>query len=75
MITADNTSSALDTGARPRVPPPISPKSDELCSCASVPAENRKKLGILDGFIRLSVGIEDVEDLRGDLERSFAAAR
>jgi cystathionine gamma-lyase len=42
---------------------------------ASVPAENRKKLGIVDGFIRLSVGIEDVADLQGDLERSFAAAR
>ena len=41
---------------------------------ASVPPENRKKLGIVDGFIRLSVGIEDLADLRGDLERSFAAA-
>ena len=42
---------------------------------ASVPPENRKKLGIVDGFIRLSVGIEDVEDLQGDLERAFAAAK
>ena len=42
---------------------------------ASVPPENRKKLGIADGFIRLSVGIEDVADLQGDLERSFAAAK
>jgi cystathionine gamma-lyase len=42
---------------------------------ASVPPENRKKLGIVDGFIRLSVGIEDVDDLRGDLERAFAAAK
>ncbi len=42
---------------------------------ASVPADRRAALGIDDGFIRLSVGIEDVEDLRGDLERSFAAAR
>lgn len=42
---------------------------------ASVPAANREKLGIVDGFIRLSVGIEDVEDLRGDLERSFHAAK
>ena len=41
---------------------------------ASVPPERRAALGIADGFIRLSVGIEDVEDLRGDLERSFAAA-
>jgi cystathionine gamma-lyase len=42
---------------------------------ASVPADRRAALGIADGFIRLSVGIEDETDLRGDLERSFAAAR
>jgi cystathionine gamma-lyase len=42
---------------------------------ASVPAENRQKLGIVDGFIRLSVGIEDVSDLQGDLERAFHAAK
>jgi cystathionine gamma-lyase len=42
---------------------------------ASVPKENREKLGIADGFIRLSVGIEDLDDLRGDLERSFHAAK
>ncbi len=42
---------------------------------ASVPIDNRNKLGIVDGFIRLSVGIEDVGDLQADLERSFAAAK
>ncbi len=42
---------------------------------ASVPAENRQKLGIVDGFIRLSVGIEDLSDLQGDLERAFHAAK
>jgi cystathionine gamma-lyase len=42
---------------------------------ASVPAENRQKLGIVDGFIRLSVGIEDIADLQADLEGAFAAAR
>jgi cystathionine gamma-lyase len=42
---------------------------------ASVPAENRAKLGVFDGFIRLSVGIEDVADLQADLEGSFAAAK
>ncbi len=42
---------------------------------ASVPAERRAALGIADSFIRLSVGIEDLSDLRGDLERAFAAAR
>jgi len=42
---------------------------------ASVPPDQRKKLGISDGFIRLSVGIEDLADLQKDLERAFAAAR
>jgi cystathionine gamma-lyase len=42
---------------------------------ASVPADRRRALGIGDGLIRLSVGIEDLDDLRGDLERAFAAAR
>jgi len=35
---------------------------------ASVPPETREELGITDSFIRLSVGIEDVEDLQNDLE-------
>lgn len=38
---------------------------------ASIPAEARKKLGIVDGFVRLSVGIEDVDDLIGDIERAL----
>ena len=42
---------------------------------ASVPADRRAALGIVDGFIRLSVGIEDLDDLRGDLEAAFRAAR
>lgn len=41
---------------------------------ASVPAEVRAELGITDSFIRLSVGIEDVEDLRAGLEAGFAAS-
>ena len=39
---------------------------------ASVPAENRAALGIVDGLVRLSVGIEDVEDLIADLEQALA---
>jgi cystathionine gamma-lyase len=35
---------------------------------ASVPAANRKRLGISDGLVRLSVGVEDVADLRAELE-------
>jgi len=41
---------------------------------ASVPADSRKLLGIGDGLIRLSVGVEDEGDLRDDLERGFRAA-
>src|SRR5215475_6520384 len=38
---------------------------------ASVPPANRKKLGISDGLIRLSVGVEDIEDLRDELEAAL----
>jgi cystathionine gamma-lyase len=40
---------------------------------ASVPKEHREKLGITDGLIRLSVGIEDAADLIDDLKTAFAA--
>lgn len=40
---------------------------------ASVPKEKRLKLGITDNLIRVSVGIEDVEDLLQDLNRGFKA--
>lgn len=39
---------------------------------ASVPLENRKKLGIDDSLIRLSVGIEDINDLLEDLKYAFS---
>lgn len=38
---------------------------------ASIPADIRKKIGIDDGLIRLSVGIEAVEDLIADLEQAL----
>ena len=38
---------------------------------ASVPAANRKRLGISDGLIRLSVGVEDVADLRAELDAAL----
>lgn len=41
---------------------------------ASIPAKTRKELGIDDGFIRISVGIEDFEDLKEDLQNAFEAA-
>ncbi|MEI7612248.1 MAG: PLP-dependent aspartate aminotransferase family protein [Betaproteobacteria bacterium] len=40
---------------------------------ASIPPEQRAKIGISDSLVRLSVGIEDVSDLRRDLEDAFAA--
>jgi cystathionine gamma-lyase / homocysteine desulfhydrase len=40
---------------------------------ASIPAETRAKLGITDGLIRISVGIEDVEDLINDLDQAIFA--
>jgi cystathionine beta-lyase/cystathionine gamma-synthase len=39
---------------------------------ASVPKERRELLGITDGLIRISVGIEDVEDLQADLEQALS---
>jgi len=39
---------------------------------ASIPAEQRAKLGINDTLIRLSVGIEALDDLKADLEAGFA---
>jgi len=41
---------------------------------ASIPPEERRKAGLEDGLVRLSVGIEDGEDLRADLEGALAAA-
>ncbi|RNB85424.1 bifunctional cystathionine gamma-lyase/homocysteine desulfhydrase [Brevibacillus fluminis] len=39
---------------------------------ASIPAERRAELGITDGLVRISVGIEDVEDLIEDLEQALS---
>lgn len=38
---------------------------------ASVPKEMRERLGLTDGLVRLSVGIEDPEDLIEDLDRAL----
>ncbi len=38
---------------------------------ASIPKEAREKIGIVDSLIRLSVGVEDVEDLIADLEQAL----
>ena len=41
---------------------------------ATIPAEERRARGIADGLVRLSAGIEDVADLRADLEDALSAA-
>ena len=41
---------------------------------AAVPAQEREKMGITDGLVRLSVGIEDVDDLIEDIDRALSAA-
>jgi cystathionine beta-lyase/cystathionine gamma-synthase len=38
---------------------------------ASVPADRRKAIGITDGMVRISAGIEDIEDLTEDLEQAL----
>ncbi|MGZ8869125.1 MAG: cystathionine gamma-synthase, partial [Thermoanaerobaculia bacterium] len=43
----------------------------ESMTHGSVPPENRKRLGITPGLVRISVGIEDIEDLIGDLDNAF----
>ena len=45
-----------------------------LMTHGSVPAETRAELGITDGLIRISVGLEAESDLRADLEAALAAA-
>ena len=42
-----------------------------LMTHASIPAEKRAEIGITDDLVRLSIGIEDIEDLLEDLEQAF----
>jgi cystathionine beta-lyase/cystathionine gamma-synthase len=46
-----------------------------LMTHASVPAERRTEMGISEGLVRLSVGIEDVDDLLEDLEQALGRPR
>jgi cystathionine gamma-lyase len=41
---------------------------------ASVPLDRRDQLGITDGLVRLSIGVEDVDDLLEDLDQALTAA-
>jgi cystathionine beta-lyase/cystathionine gamma-synthase len=40
---------------------------------AGIGEEGRRKIGITDGMVRISVGIEDVDDILGDLDQALAA--
>ena len=46
-----------------------------LMTHASIPREVRESVGIVDGLVRLSVGLEHQEDLWTDLERALEAGR
>jgi len=50
-------------------------ESPPLMTHASIPKEVRQSIGIPDGLVRLSVGLEHVEDLWADLERALDVAR
>jgi cystathionine gamma-lyase/homocysteine desulfhydrase len=39
---------------------------------ASIPRERRLELGITDGLIRISAGVEDIDDLLEDLQQALA---
>jgi cystathionine beta-lyase/cystathionine gamma-synthase len=39
---------------------------------ASVPEERRKQIGITDGMVRVSAGIENIDDLKEDLDQALA---
>jgi cystathionine beta-lyase/cystathionine gamma-synthase len=43
-----------------------------LMTHASIPEDKRKEIGITDDLVRLSVGIEDIEDLISDIENAFS---
>ena len=47
-------------------------ESPALMTHASIPEETRTRVGVSDGLLRLSVGIEDVDDLVADLEQALA---
>ena len=42
---------------------------------ASIPEEERHRLGVTPGLVRISVGIEDIEDILGDIDQALAAVK
>jgi cystathionine gamma-synthase len=74
----DGTSRALDTCELATIAPSLGGvetliEQPALMSYFGLSAEERHDLGIEDGLVRLSVGIEDVADIRADLERVLAS--
>jgi cystathionine gamma-lyase len=50
-------------------------ESPAIMTHASIPKAVRESIGLTDNLIRLSVGIEDIEDILADLEAGFKAAK
>jgi cystathionine gamma-synthase len=74
----DGTSRALDSCELATIAPSLGGvetliEQPALMSYFGLSAEEREDLGIEDGLVRLSVGIEDVADIRADLERVLAS--
>jgi cystathionine gamma-lyase len=49
-------------------------EAPSIMTHASVPPDVRAKLGISDGLVRLSVGVEDIVDLEADVRQALDAA-
>ena len=68
------------TNTMVRTPPAMAPMPElsqrliehpAIMTHASIPADVRAEIGIDDGLVRLSVGIEDSDDLIADLDQSL----
>ena len=53
---------------------PIGVRVSPSMTHASIPAEERRAFGLADGLVRLSVGIEHIDDLTDDIRQALAAA-
>ena len=42
-----------------------------LMTHASVPKDHREKIGIVDGLVRIAVGLEDAKDLLADIQQAL----
>ena len=51
--------------------PKYNPNPEDLEMLHEIPKEEREKTGVVDSLIRLSVGVEDIDDLVADLESAL----